>query len=340
MSSRPTVAWVPVSTDARVASARLRCLIPCRYLTEAGWDCVISTPERVRGQDVVIFQKAYEDNALQAATRLKQAGSKIVFDLCDNHLYDPDGNAEHQARAKRLHQMLEIADLVSVSTTTLRSVLEGTDAVVIDDALDLPFNSRAAALYGRVVTGPGQRHPTTLVWYGNAGSASPSFGMRHLRRILPTLELIFRERPFELTVISNSRSMFKDVLRDSSFPSHYVPWRRSTFTETFRSHDLCVIPLEVNPFTMCKTGNRVAQSLALKVPVIADPIPSFEEFADFILLNDWEENLRRYLGDPALRHQHASEGSRYVRSTWTKQRVVSQWSALIERVVDGPTGAD
>ena len=94
------------------------------------------------------------------------------------------------------------------------------------------------------------------------------------------------------------------------------------------------MPIEPNPFTLCKTANRVALSLQLGVPVVADPIPSFEEFAPFVQLGSWPESLERYATDPQLRAAHVREGRRYIAKTYTPERVVSQWSTLFEHVAD------
>jgi hypothetical protein len=94
-----------------------------------------------------------------------------------------------------------------------------------------------------------------------------------------------------------------------------------------------VIPIESNPFTICKTGNRVALSLRLGVPVVADPIPSFHEFSPFVLLGDWQHNLERYASDPELRRRHARKGRHYVEATYTKDRVVSQWAGFFEQLL-------
>jgi glycosyltransferase involved in cell wall biosynthesis len=161
----------------------------------------------------------------------------------------------------------------------------------------------------------------------------------HLPRVLPALEDLHRRRPLKLTVISNSRPGYESATRGVSFPARYVEWSHRAFVQSFPEHDICIIPIEPNPFTTCKTGNRVALSLKLGVPVIADPIPSFEEFAPFVLLGDWVESLERYASDRPLREAHIHKGRQYVEATYTRERVVSQWSGLFDRLLaDAPNG--
>jgi len=329
---RPAVAWIPTSRDFRIGSARLRAVLPCRYLSKAGWNCELFDLRRSREYDLVVFQKAYDDDAIELARRLQRRGTLTVLDLCDNHLYNPDGLPWLTERAERLKRMIDLVDAVTVSTEALADFIPDRDATVIREALDemAPKPVPVALWRLRQLYAP---RPFRLVWYGNAGLESPPFGLVHLPKVLPVLEELHRRRPLELTVISNSRDAFERAVAGACFPTGYHEWRSENFASLFVRHDVCIIPVEPNPFTICKTANRVALALKLGVPVVADPIPSFEEFADFMLLGNWPESLDRYAGDPQLRTAHVRSGRRYVEATCSKGRVIAEWSALFERLL-------
>ena len=163
---------------------------------------------------------------------------------------------------------------------------------------------------------------------------SPAFGLVHLPRIVPALNDLHRRRPLELTVISNSPERYARVVGGARFPSRYVEWTSESFPRAFAQHDVCVIPIEVNPFTICKTANRVALSLRLGVPVIADAIPSFEPFADVMLVDSWPESLSRYASDAELRKRHVAAGQGLIDAVYTRERVVHQWGGFFERLLE------
>ena len=332
MTAGLRIGWIPTSADARIASARLRCTLPSIYLREAGWRSEFFDESRADSYDVVVFQKAYDEGRLELAERLRERGTATVFDLCDNHFYNPDDLPQLAERADRLRQMLDLVSAVSVSTEALAELVADRAPTVIDDALDrfAPSPLARARSWGRSRLPGG--HRLRLVWFGNAGTESPSFGLAHLPRIQSVLEELAERRPLSLTVISNSRLAYERAVGSVSFPTRYIEWNAGTFGRTFPDHDVCVMPIEPNPFTLCKTANRVAISLQLGVPVVADPIPSFEEFAPFVQLGRWPESLERYAAGPALRTAHVREGRRYIAATYTPERVVVQWSALFERV--------
>jgi hypothetical protein len=327
------IGWIPSASSSAVASTRLRCALPCRYLRESGWDVEILDSREPYRYDLVVFQKMYDEEAIELACSLGGRGVRTAFDLCDNHFYNPDDLPVLAARAERLRRMLDAVDAVSVSTESLRDLVRDHFPAVIHDALDEFHAAETENVLARLRARLRASKSIRLVWYGNAGLDSPSFGLPHIRTILPALEDLHRRVPLALTVISNSHKKYHEVLGEARFPARYIEWKYETFAARFRDQDVCVIPIEQNPFTICKTSNRVALSLSLGVPVIADRIPSFEEFSDFILLGEWPESLERYATDSTLREHHASGGRRYVKATYTKERVVSQWSSFLERVL-------
>lgn len=328
------IGWIPSARDTAIASTRLRCALPCRYLREAGWSSELLDRRDPGGYDLVVFQKIYDEDAIQLARSLRDRGVVTVFDLCDNHFFNPEMVPLLTERVARLERMLESVDAISVSSEPLRELLTDRDATVIDDALDeLNFGEErgiAERFRGRLRA---KERGLRVAWFGNAGLESPPFGLVHLRKIMPVLEDFSRSSSLRLTVISNSREKYEKAIAGARIRSRYIEWQFRSFPSHFREHDICVIPIELNPFTVCKTGNRVALSLQLGVPVIADPIPSFQEFSDFILLGDWPASLERYASEPALRERHASEGRRYVEAKYTKARVIAQWSEFFEQLL-------
>jgi len=285
--------------------------------------------------DCVVFQKAFSDDDVTLAGRLSGQGVRIVFDLCDNYLSNPYGLAEQATRGDRLRRMLDLADAVTVSTCALRDVVSPRPAAVVDDALELPPGGVAWPLRRRAGTAIRRRlgRPLRLVWFGTAGSETFSFGLSHLVPVLPVLERLHRSQPLELTVISNSRPLFDRHVGHRGFPCRYVGWQASSFARHFTANDVCLIPIEPNPFTLCKTNNRVLLSLVLGVPVVASPIPSYLDLSPWVLFEDWEASIGAYRRDPGLGRRHVAEARADILATYTPGRVVAQWSDVLEKVL-------
>lgn len=334
-----SIGWKTQGSTA-IASARYRALLPAEHLREAGWPCELFAPERAASYSVVVFQKVYDDATVREVERLKARGVKTVFDLCDNlFYYDLDDLAAAARRAEQLKRMIGAVDAVTVSTPTLAEVVRETtgrdDAHVIDDAVEAPRLNAFARSYYRLRNGIDAKRGRELrvVWYGIAGRTRPRFGMVDLEKVLPALSALNKETPVTLTVISNSEEMFREYTRGADFPVRYHEWGRRSFPYLFEPHDVCVLPVSPNPLTLCKTSNRLLLSLMLGVAVVADRVPSYEEFAPFVRFADWEENLRAYAADEDLRRRNVRDAQDYIRANYNKERTVRQWSTLFEKVL-------
>lgn len=335
-SARPRIAWKPCSPDGKVASSRFRAFLPCRYLGRAGWPTGILPPDGHGDYDCVVFQKPYGQADMAFAESLRARGVRVVVDVCDNLFHNPDSLPELHETAVRLERMLDMADAVTVSTPTLADLLAPRSTFHVDDALEMPPGSRRASVRKKVMgaVAGGGRRPVRLVWFGSSGTAGLPYGMAFLQRALPDLERLHRELPLRLTVISDSPEMFSRYVASAALETRFTPWTGATFARAFAGNDICIIPVATNPLTVHKTNNRLVLSLLLRVPVVADVIPSYREFENHVLFGDWAQNVARYAADRALANHHVETGRSYIRSTYTKARVIEQWSAVFGTLFD------
>lgn len=327
--SQPSVAWKPFTPRDDVASVRVRCLVPQQLMAGAGWRSEIFDPSSSESYDLVVFQKAYETADLDLAERLSSHGVRIVFDLCDNHFHNPDGLPELAERAGRLGRMIELADAVTVSSPRLVDLVEKDPVFLVDDALDPVIAPARARRPGRRARKGGAR----LVWFGHAGSDNPRFGLVDLGGIVPDLNRLHSHLPIDLTVVTNSKVAYRRHLAPAGFPTRYVPWKLRTFASVLAGADMTLLPITVNPFTICKTSNRIVTSLMLGAPVVADLIPSYEEFAPYVLVGNWEAQVARYTREPELRRHHVEEGGAFIRRRFAPEVIAEQWSRAFRAVL-------
>jgi hypothetical protein len=167
------------------------------------------------------------------------------------------------------------------------------------------------------------------VWFGNSGSERPEFGLVHLARIVPVLEELHRSLPVHLTVVSDSRRLYDQHVARASIPTSYRAWRRSRVAAQLARGDVCILPIVANPYTVCKTNNRLWTAFLVGLPVVASPIPSYEEFGDWVLFEDWGRSITSYAEDPDLARRHVEGARAHIERTYTPQHLVDQWSAAI-----------
>jgi hypothetical protein len=192
--SSALVGWKPERNKLRVAGSRVRCLHPLAVLQKAGLPVELFEPKRERQYKVVVLQKLFEDEHVQLAQRLQAQGTKVVFDLCDNYLYHSPGNRlqeKYEQQAQAVLRMLDVADVVTVSTAELARQLP-CPSVVVRDGLELVetgnrlWRGGVPAIFN---SAPKSRSEfIELVWYGKASSNRAPAGMRDILSVAEVLE--------------------------------------------------------------------------------------------------------------------------------------------------------
>ena len=326
--TRPVrVRWVPTHPSPAIASARMRCHEPQAALAARGWDSnLLRRNGWFERPDIVVFQKAYEPAHLRLARRLHRQGTRVVLDVCDNHFDHPADNPVLADRARRLREMVAVSDLVTASTPTLASLVPHGRVHVVDDFIEEPREVRLTAL-------PPRDGLPVVAWFGNVGSDVPRFGIVDLEAIVPELEEAAAVEPFRLVVCTSSREAFEARIGPHRVPSTFVPWSPAAQGEILASAAAAVLPITPNPFTLCKTANRVATALLHGAPVIAGRVPSYEEFHPFIRFERWRESVVEVLRDPVGAWRQVEAGRDYVARRFAPEAIVRQWERALHEAL-------
>ncbi len=341
MAQQFLVGWKPQNTERRVASVRIRCLNVMAELKKRRFPIELYKPGKP-GYSVVVFSKSYKATDIAAAGQLKAAGTRVIFDLCDNHFLKDD------ERVERLRKMLLTCDHCVVSSAVLKSVVQermgesyAIPISVIADAVETRLTGPLFNLKARIVAewrlarlraqlqARGAR-AFRCVWFGNY-KGSHNAGLAHAAMLKDRLEALNRALPVSLTVISNSRELFEDIFRGWSLPVHYIDWSPYTFFRAMRLHKVTLIPINVNEFTRVKTNNRVVQSLYLGLGVIADGIDSYREFAGCTYLDDWDAGLESYARNPSVLASQVKAGQKIIEDRYSIEVIAGQWRDLFIR---------
>jgi hypothetical protein len=346
------VGWKPRFFDPRVASTRIRCLNPLAELQSVGYPVELFDRRRSSEYAAVVYSKLYDDASYKEALALQQRGARIVLDLCDNHFYNPNGLASLSKAEEQLKRMMQLADALVASTAAMAELMRAQfpcarDINVIEDGVETEITGvrstfweswRAESKLSKLLQKLAEKkenRTTPLVWFGIHGGSNAEYGMLDLLKRRPLLETINGNHPLSLTVISNSKKKYDRAIKPWSFPTYYLEWHPQTVFAALRAHRIAIIPVSQNPFTHCKSNNRLALSLSLGLAVVADSIPSYRDFADVCFLDEWRLGLERYLSDSELRQQHVERGQALVLSEWSTTRIAEKWrdffDVLLER---------
>lgn len=348
------VRWWPHTDDRRVASFRLRCLQVIEQLRAQGLDAALYERNKTDAPDVLVLLKRYDADSLTHALQLRRSGTTVLLDLCDNHFHVADATPALLARAESLRQAVRAVDVVVAASDALAQVIraecpEQSQVVVIADAAELPYDppwfERLANLraeidlrrFRQALEGNSVAPHRRLVWFGNHGSPGVDGGMSDLARIRSVLEKAAEKRPLSLSVISNHRQKFEQHLGEWHIPTHYLEWQPGTFSRALRLQSAAVIPVGLNPFTRCKTNNRLASAFLHGLNVLADGIPSYTEFADCALLDNWDADLDAYLEAASERAADVKAGVAILTDRYSLPTVAAGWRGLFQALAGART---
>lgn len=125
-----------LQTDATMASARLRNIIPLQELAKRGWK---------EGNGIAVLSK----HNWQWSDDIRRHFGAVVFDICDDHFDTPEFGAHYR-------HVSSLADVVTCNSEAMRDRIEevtGRRAKVIDDPWETPEQKPGA--------GDG------VLWFGN-----------------------------------------------------------------------------------------------------------------------------------------------------------------------------
>jgi hypothetical protein len=290
----------------------------------------------------VIFSKLYDEENYRLAQSLKRRGKAVVFDICDNHFYNPWNLKKFKIVREQLLKMVELADSVIASTPTLAEVLVEearlTSApAVIGDAVEEsepPHNGRRSWIRFAGKEKIRREGIANILWFGIHGGENAPYGMLDVLHQKDLLIETNRKYPFQLVIVSDSRKKFKRDIEPLPLRTLYIEWGSIPFGEVLRQSDVCIIPISCNPFTLCKTNNRLATALFWGVPTIADEIPSYSDLAPYCVLNNWERGLRLYLADPSVGQEQTGTAKTYIRERYTIKPIADAWGEHLSAFFD------
>lgn len=308
-SSKKHIHYWPHTTNSNIASFRIRCKIIAKELKAQG--CIVTYGFSLpRSLNTLILSKRYNRKTLEQALKLKQqTGCEILLDICDNHFMYDEKSINRVDNVVQLKEAISQVDGIIASSIYLKQIIQDecgkdTSVTIIGDYVEQPhyvggfisvLNIRQRLQLARINSFFQKKSNSLhhrIIWFGNHAGSYHEAGMGDLLKVKNIIERLAEHFPITLTVVSNSREKFNELIQDWNMPTLYIEWNADLFSSILKLHGISIIPISKNPFTMAKTANRVTTSLVHGLQVIADEIPSYFPFGHSIFLENWDENLQ------------------------------------------------
>jgi len=317
------------------ASVRYRVLAPAAELAARGHqnrllrydpEMPIDALDQYLTCDVLVVSKVLTRGKYEIVARAQTLGTRVVFDLCDDHFHTPQLEVTYR-------RLAAVADRLVASTPDMAAVIEretGQRAVVVSD----PYEGPA----GEPCFSPAHQR-LRLLWFGHPTNFDT------LTAIIGGLQQLSHELPIGLEVISDpAGTRVEEALRGldggehSNFTTRFTRWSLEATWQGLAACDLVLLPSLDGVRKQVKSPNRLVESLRAGRFVVAYPLPSYRALAPYTWLGeDICAGIRWAVANRAEAQNRLSAGQRYVNEHFSPASIARLWDAVLTGVVDRVT---
>lgn len=275
--------------------------------------------------DIVIFQKKFDEKALQLAHKLKQEGTKIVLDINVNY-YDPTIlgvlHRDESINHPKILKFTEIANGVITSTNYIQDYAKQffpeKNIVCIPENITQSFFAVSKQQHGHQLL--------TLLYVGYAVKAPEILDIQDILRQL------HKKYHFRLLLICEKNP----YLTIPGIKIDFHPYRQKTLPKDMLVGDIFLAPRDLTQsYNLGHSFTKIGYPMAVGIPVIASKVPSYEGSPAILCenKNDWYNGLSLLLQNMREREKRAREGREYCRQWYSTDTVRKYYLDFFESIL-------
>ncbi|MEO8681149.1 MAG: glycosyltransferase family 4 protein, partial [Vicinamibacterales bacterium] len=283
--------------------------------------------------DVVVFQKMMDARCQDEAARIRAAGGKVVFDANVNYYeiwgdYFVPGTRPTDTQQRDAIAMTTAADWVVADSTYLEGIIRKMNPRVtwIPDNVDMRIYG------GRRI--PQADHPIRLVWSGVGKKAAHLLLLTDVFAALPEAELVL--------VVDTEPDCLPQLER--VVRCRIVRFTGRVYARTLAASDILISPKRlINAYEMAHTEYKISLGMAMGLPVVASPQPSYVEAIGHhgggiiaSSTDEWIGALRRLAASPELRAELGTRARQTVDEHYATPVVAAQYLSLLATLAGVP----
>jgi hypothetical protein len=218
----------------------------------------------------------------------------FIFDVCDDWFADKELGPFYREMVRR-------AAVVTCNSDVMRFRIHqetGRAATVIPDAFE---REEWAPSWGE-----------GLLWFGNPLNLPDFF------RAVQKLEGL----DLPLGCISRHEDYMSEELRQL-----IIPWSPTAMDKGFKSAAVVILPTGASP---AKSANRLIESVRAGKFVVAEPLPAYEEFADFMWVGDIRQGVEWAVANKAECFKRVKRAQKYIAKHYSIDVIGEKWLAAVK----------
>ena len=316
--------------NTELASSRLRAGVCIKGCLESGFNVLpLNFREPSHRPELVYMAKYVPDSNtgrylddsgtrwqiwLDKVAALKAWGAKLVVDYTDNHFQNPNIVGDFYRAIKK------DVDAIVVPSARMKLHLDAHwqgPVSIIPEPVEVGFVSPK-------LTPPSEKQPLTALWFGHVTNLDYLFKfMANEMHAAP---------PAQLIVLTNNSPKAAVMQAAQSAPKQTkVALGHWTLETMIKAASLChyaIIPSDRNdPRKNGASPGRLLTSLALGLPVIAEPLDSYQEFANYFEPIGSSKSIE-LMQSPSSFHSQVTRAQPVIQASYTMQAIGAKWADL------------
>ncbi|BCX13534.1 MAG: hypothetical protein KatS3mg085_066 [Candidatus Dojkabacteria bacterium] len=272
--------------------------------------------------DAVIFQKAYFGEFLTIAKKLKNQGTLIIFDInidvfaleADIGIFNEEQIQKINQMKKDIKDMLNLADCIIVSSEHLQQIYSQYNKLtfLIEEAIEDKFIKTNKI-----------HENTDMINLLYNGYSKKAKDISLISEIL--IELQNKYKNLNLLFVSDQKPEIDFI------PNTFIKFNFKTVHKSFLRGDIKIAPRDLSvPYNLGHALSKVAYPMAVGLPVVASPVPSYLNRGITICRSDeeWYSALSNLIENYELRRIIGRRNKEYIKSNLTMKQVGKQYFEL------------
>lgn len=294
-----------------LASVRIRCYDIMAAMEKLGVSVELYKP--YKKYEAVIFTKTRTDASVKKAQKLKNKKTLVISDNFCEYLAD-ESRADDWER-KNILKILECSDLaIAYSKEQYKQFSRYHKHVYF-------INESVNEEYFKVCKKHEEKNQITLVYSGFRSNAL------HSELIKDTILRLQKE--------FNCRVLFicEEDPGINSFSYEYIPYEQKRIISCLMQGDIMIAPRPMQGIEKLQhTLTKIATPMAIGLPVVASPVPSYIGTPAILCYNEgeWYDALLRLIVDVDERRRVGNESREYVRKYLATDVIVKEYLSVIK----------
>lgn len=106
-----------------------------------------------------------------------------------------------------------------------------------------------------------------------------------------------------------------------------IPWSPTAVDKGFKSCAVVILPTGISP---AKSANRLIESVRAGKFVVAEPLPAYEEFRDWMWVGDIREGVEWALKNEKTCLSRVKDCQRYVKKHFSPEKIGAMWLKVVK----------